>query len=448
MPAVEFTHSRDELSRIAEAALAQARTLGADAAEVSLSEGRGLSVTVRRGALETLEYHRDKGLSVTVYVGRRRGHANSSDMNREAIDRTVAAAVAIARLTAEDEAAGLPDENRLADPHTLPDLSLFHPWALEAESAIELARACESSALAVDERITNSEGATVSTQAHQFVLANSLGFLAGYPTTAHSLSCSVIAQDEAGMERDYWWDWRRDPLDLEPAELIGRSAGRRAIARLGARRIPTGTYPVVLDHTVSGSLLSHFVQAASGGALYRKASFLLDKLGERIFSPHVTILEDPFILKAPGSAPFDDEGVATARRTVVAEGVLQGWFLSTYSGRKLGLPSTGNAGGAHNLLVPPTHDSREALLREMGRGLLVTELMGHGVNPVTGDYSRGAAGFWVENGEITHPVSEITIAGNLLEMFGAIRGVANDARPCHRYRIGSTLVEAMQVAGE
>lgn len=449
MPAVEFAYPRDELSRIAETALAQARTLGADAAEVSVSEGRGLSVTVRRGALETLEYHRDKGLSVTVYVGQRQGHASSSDLNPEAIERTVAAAVAIARLTAEDEAAGLPEAKRLADPHTLPDLSLFHPWALEAEAAIELARACEAAALAVDARIANSEGATVSTQAQQFVLANSLGFLAGYPTTAHSLSCSVIAQDEEGdMERDHWWDWRRDPLDLEPAETIGRSAGRRAIARLGARRIPTGTYPVVFDHTVSGSLLSHFVHAASGGALYRKASFLLGKLGERVFSPLVTVLEDPFIPKAPGSAPFDDEGVATARRTVVAEGVLQGWFLSTYSGRKLGLPSTGNAGGAHNLLVPPTHDGREALLREMGRGLLVTELMGHGVNPVTGDYSRGAAGFWVEGGEIVHPVSEITIAGNLLEMFAAIRGVADDTRPCHRYRIGSTLIDAMQVAGD
>ena len=448
MPAVEFAYPRDELARIAEAALAQARRLGADAAEVSVSEGRGLSVTVRRGALETLEHHHDKGLSVTVYVGKRRGHASSSDMNPAAIERTVAAAVAIAQLTAEDDAAGLPEAQRLADPQRLPDLSLFHPWALEAETAIELARACEAAALAVDERIVNSEGATVSTQAQQFVLANSLGFLAGYPTTAHSLACSVIAQDEAGMERDHWWDWRRDPLDLEPAETIGRSAGRRAIARLGARRIPTGTYPVVFDHTVSSSLLSHFVHAASGGALYRKASFLLGKLGERVFSPRVTLLEDPFISKAPGSAPFDDEGVATAKRTVVAEGVLQGWFLSTYSGRKLGLPSTGNAGGAHNLFVPPTHPSREALLREMGRGLLVTELMGHGVNPVTGDYSRGAAGFWVEHGEIIHPVSEITIAGNLLQMFAAIGGVADDARPCHRYRLGSTLIEAMQVAGD
>jgi PmbA protein len=435
------------MEQVARRSLEIAKQKGASDAEVEVSAAVGQSVTVRRGEVETVEYNRDKGLGITVYFGQRRGNASTSDLSAEAVERTVEAACAIARHTAADDAAGLPDAARLFRGETS-DLDLFHPWGLTVEQSIELARRCEAAALAVDRRISNSEGATVSAYDSDFVLANTRGFCNGFPSSKASVSCAVVAEDKGGMQRDYWYTTQRDPARLEDIEQVGRIAGERTVRRLGGRRIATMEAPVIFEANVAGSLVSHFVSAASGSSLYRRSSFLLDRLGTEVFSPAVEILEDPHQRGEMASAWFDAEGVATAPRPVVRNGVLEGWFLSTYSARKLGLETSGNAGGNHNLVVRPGELDLDGLVRRMGRGFLVTELMGQGVNPVTGDYSRGASGFWVEGGEIRHPVEEVTIAGNLLDMYRAISAVGRDVLVRGSKQSGSILVERMTIAGE
>ena len=439
--------SGSAMAEAARRALDAATRHGATDAEVEVSAAVGQSVSVRHGEVETVEYNRDKGLGITVYIGKRRGNASTSDLSPEAIDRTVAAACAIARHTAEDDAVGLPDAARLFR-GAVPDLGLYHPWGLTVEEAIEVARRAEAAALAVDKRITNSEGATISSIDSDYVLANTQGFSAGFPASKSSISVSVVAEDAGGMQRDYWYTTRRDPAQLEDPETVGRIAGERTVQRLGGRRLATLETPVLFDANIAGSLLGHFVSASSGSSLYRRTSFLLDKLGTRVFAPGVTIREEPHQYAEMATSAFDAEGVATAPRTVVEAGVLRGWFLSSHSARKLGLESTGNAGGNHNLVLVPGELDRAGLIRRMGRGLLVTELMGQGVNSVTGDYSRGASGFWVEGGEIRYPVEEVTIAGNLLEIYAGIQAVGNDVLARGSRQCGSILVDRMTVAGE
>ena len=447
VPSAALPLSRDAMADVARRALAIARERGASDAEVEVSAAVGQSVTVRRGEVETVEYNRDKGMGITVYFGQRRGNANTSDLSNEAVERTVEAACAIARYTAEDEAAGLPEVDRLFR-GTPPDLQLFHPWGLTVEDSIEIARRTEAAALAVDRRITNTEGATVSAYDSDFVLANSRGFLAGFPSSKASIGCSVVAEDARGMQRDYWYTSHRDPARLESAEHVGRTAGERTVGRLGARRLATIDAPVLFDANIASSLVSHYVSAASGASLYRRSSFLLDSLDTAVFSPHVTIVEDPFLPGEAASGAFDAEGVATQRRTVVDGGVVRGWYLSTYSGRKLGMPTTGNAGGNHNLLVSPGELDFAGLVKKMDRGLIVTEMMGQGVNTVTGDYSRGASGFWVEGGEIRFPVEEVTIAGNLRDVYRGIVAVGSDVQVRGSKQCGSILVERMTIAGD
>ena len=444
-----FAHGDAQLHRLAADVIEHAREHGASACETEVSEGFGQTVTVRRGSVETIEYNRDKSIGVTVYLGQRRGHASTSDFSPQALRAATDAALSIAKFTAEDPYAGLADADLLArDDDIRRDLDLFHPWTLPVERAIELARSCEDAAFAVDRRITNSEGATVSTQQSHFIYANSLGFMAGYPGSRHWISCAVIAGEDEQMQRDDWYSAARDPDDLEAAAQIGRAAGERALRRLGARKIATVQTPVLFEAPVAASLLGHFVSAVSGGALYRKSSFLLDSLGQQAFAPRVQIVEDPLIPKGLASGTFDDEGVATRRRNVVEDGVVRGYFLGSYAARKLGMRSTGNAGGNHNLMLADTGENLPALLKKMGRGLLVTELLGHGVNPVTGDYSRGAAGFWIENGAVAYPVQEITIAGNLKQMFHDIAAVGSDVVRRGSKQCGSILIANMTVAGD
>ena len=447
VPAASLPLSRSAMTDVAVRALEAARRMGASDAEVEVSAAIGQSVTVRRGEVETVEYNRDKGVGITVFFGNRRGNASTTDISPESVDRAVQAACAIARHTAEDSAAGLPDEARLFRGQA-PDLNLFHPWGLGVEEAIELARRTEAAALAVDKRITNSEGATISAYDSDFILGNTRGFLDGFPGSKATISVSVVAEDKRGMQRDYWYTTDRDPARLDEAQAVGRICGERAVRRLGARRVPTGDFPVLFENNVAGSLVSHLVSAASGSSLYRQSSFLLGKLGERIFPRGFELVEDPHRPGDMASTYFDAEGVATAPRKVVEDGVLKGWFLSAYSARKLGLETTGNAGGNHNLLVKPGDLDFDPLLRRMGRGLLVTEMMGQGVNSVTGDYSRGAAGYWVENGEIRFPVEEVTIAGNLLDVFAGIAAVGSDVIVRGSKHCGSILVERMTIAGE
>jgi PmbA protein len=440
-----FSYSDTSLRELAGKVLDLASKAGATASEVEASEGFGQSINVRKGEVETIEFNKDKGVGVTVYLGQRRGHASTSDFSDDALSRTVDKALAIARFTAEDDCAGLADADLLAS--VIPQLDLHFPWDLSVEAATELARTCESAALAVDQRITNSEGAGVSIQESQFVYANSLGFMGGYPGSRHSLSCSVIAEDDNGMQRDYWYTTARDAADLNSAESVGLRAGERAVRRLNARKLETRQCPVLFEAPLATGLIASFVSAVSGGHLYRKSSFLLDSLGKQIFPSFMQIEERPFLAKGLASAPFDSEGVATRERDVIKDGVLQGYFLSTYSARKLGMKSTGNAGGNHNLIVPSTGESFDELLRKMGTGLLVTELLGHGLNMVTGDYSRGVAGFWVENGVLAFPVEEITVAGNLKDMFMGIQAIGTDIEVRGSRRVGSILVDNMTVAG-
>lgn len=440
-----FAHTQSALRALAQAALDHAAARGATACEVDVSEGFGQSVSVRRQEVETIEYNRDKGLGVTVYLGRRRGHASSSDFSPAALAATVDAALSIARFTAEDDCAGLPEAKLLARREM--DLDLFHPWDVSVEAAIDIARRCEQAAFDVSPMIRNSEGASVSAQQSQFASANSLGFMGGFATSRHYVSCSVIAGQGDDMQRDDWYASRRDAAAFPDAALIGDYAARRALARLGSRKLRTRKCPVIFEAPLASGLIGSFVHAVSGGALYRKTSFLLDSVGKQVFPEFVRISERPHLRGGFASSPFDDDGVATRDREVVKDGVLQGYFLSTYSGRKLGMPTTGNAGGSHNLLVQPGKHDLGGLLREMGSGLLVTELLGQGVNYVTGDYSRGAAGYWVDSGEIAYPVEEITIAGNLREMLRGIVDIGNDIELRGSKQVGSILVERMTVAG-
>ncbi len=433
------------LTAVVEKILAQARRQGASAAEAAVSVGQGLSVTVRLGEVETVEHNRDKHLGLTVYLGQKSGSASTSDFSDAAIHDTVRAACSIAKYTAEDECAGLADRDRLAT--EFPDLELYHPWNPGTARAIELARECEDAARRADTRIKNSEGATLSTQEGVEVYGNTHGFIATMPTTRHSLSCSVIAQDEGGMQRDYWYSTVRDHSDLDSAVEVGTQAGRRAVRRLGARKLDTRQTPVIYEAPIASSLLSHFINAVRGSSLYRGASFLLDHIDKPVFAGHVRIFEQPHLRKGLGSAAFDSEGVATVEHDIVTAGVLKSYVLDSYSARKLGLQTTGNAGGVHNLSISTSEHDLPALLQQMGSGLLITELIGFGVNVVTGDYSRGAAGFWVDGGEIQFPVEEITVAGNLKQMFADVVAVGNDVDTRSNIRSGSILIRRMTVAG-
>ena len=447
-----FAYSQDHFRQLIEDVLAEAKRLGASDAGAEVSEGSGMSVSVRRGALENVERNRDKSLGISVYLGQRRGNASTSDFSPQALRDTVRAAYDIARFTAEDEFAGLPDEQDLSlDEAARPSLDLFHPWAITAEQAAELALRCEDAALKTDPRITNSEGAAVSAQQSHFFSGNSRGFRGGYASSRHSVSVAPIAGRGAGMERDACYSSMRDAAELSSPESIGRYAAERALARLKGRKVRTASVPVLFEAPVAAGLLGALVQATSGGALYRRASFLLDSLDQQVLAPHVEVVEDPHVLKGKGSSPFDDEGVTTKARTVVEAGVLKGYFLSTYSARKLGMRTTGHAGGSHNLTMrskaTAPGDDLPTMLRRLGTGLFVIELMGQGVNYVTGDYSRGASGYWVENGVIAHPVHEITIAGNVKEMFQQIVGIGADTYTLGSKTVGSILIERMKLAG-
>jgi len=445
-PANQFANEPATLRQMIADVLKYARERGATASEAEVSEGSGQTVTVRNDDVETIEYNRDKSMGVSVYIGQRRGHASTSDFSPQALRATADAALSIAKFTASDDFAGLADEKLLA--RDIPDLDLFHPWDLPVERAIEVARACEGAALGVDKRITNSEGATVSLQQSHFAYGNSLGFIGGFPSSRHWVSCAVIAGKGDGMQRDDWYTSARDPGELEPADKVGKIAGQRALRRLGAKKIATAQVPVLFEAPVAATLLSHFVSAVSGGSLYRKSSFLVDSLGKEVFAPLVQIREDPLIRKGQASTPFDEEGVATQPRSVVDKGVVQGYFLGSYSARKLGMQSTGNAGGSHNLLLKDTGEDLARLMKKMGRGLLVTEMLGQGINMVTGDYSRGAAGFWIENGEIAYAVQDITIAGNLRDMFRNVVAIGNDIVTRGSKQCGSILIERMTIAGD
>jgi PmbA protein len=435
----------DTLKQIAEDVLKLAKIAGATSADTEVSYGTGQNVSVRLGEVENIEYNRDKGVSVTVYFQDQKGHASSSDLSPKALHDTVQAACNIAKYTAKDPFCGLADANLMAT--NVPDLSLSHPWAISVDDAIAIAKTCEAAARDVDtKRITNSEGANVYSNTGVFAYANSHGFNNGYPSTRHSISCSVIAEQGEAMQRDYWYTNARAAEDLESASYVGRHAGERTIRRLGCKPIKTGQYPVLFEAPLAGSLISSLISAISGGSLYRKSSFLLDSLGKSVGASLLNIQERPHVIKGSASSPFDSEGVATHARDLVKDGVLQGYVLSSYSARKLGLQTTGNAGGVHNLFIQDTQHSFDDLLKLMGTGLLVTEVLGHGLNMVTGDYSRGAAGFWVENGIIVHPVEEITIAGNMKEMLLQIIGIGTDVIPNSSKLTGSILIEGMTVA--
>ncbi len=437
----QISNLQEILQDLLDAALQQ----GATAAEASLSSEKGLSVTARLGNVETIEHHQDQGLGVTVYIGQRKGSASTTDLSAQSIRETVGAACSIARHAGSDACAGLPERDLLAT--EFPDLDLCHPWKLSTSDGIELAIACEAAALAFHPDISNSEGASVNSHQGVTMLGNTLGFLHGYSSTRHSLSCSVLGQREDSMQRDYWYSVARAAEDLQAAQEVGEKAARRTIARLQARSLSTRQCPVLFAAEVASGLLGSLIAAISGGNLYRKSSFLLDALGQQIFPEFIHIHEQPHLKKALGSAPYDAEGVATHARDIVAGGILQSYVLSSYSARKLGMQSTGNAGGVHNLLIDPGCDDYSGMLRKMHQGLLVTELMGQGINLVTGDYSRGAAGFWVENGEIQYPVEEITIAGNLRDMFRRLVAVGNDVDCRGNIRSGSILLEQMSIAG-
>jgi len=445
-----FTYTPAQLQDFAQTVLDAARRAGATSCECEVSEGQGLSVTVRKDEPETIEHNLDKGIGITVYYGERprarRGHASTSDFSPAALTSAVEAAAAIARKTAVDDCAGPPEPGTLA--RAPRDLDLFHPWHLGTEEAIRIARRIERAAFALSPKIRNSEGASVSAQQGQFVLANSLGFMHGFPTSRHSISLSVIAEDRGLMQRDDWYSSSRVAGKLADAEALGRYAGQRALARLGSRKIATCQAPVLFEAPVAAGLIGSFVSAASGASLYRKSSFLLDALGKQVFARGIAIEERPHEPRALASTPFDEEGGATRRRMLVDDGVLKGYFLGSYSARKLGMQSTGSAGGAHNLVVRATGPDLAGMLKKMRRGFLVTEMLGHGTNLLTGDYSRGAAGYWVENGEIAFPVEEVTVAGNLKDIYRGIAAVGSDEVVRGAYRCGSILVDNMTIAGD
>jgi PmbA protein len=439
--------TQEDLESIIERALEEARARGASQAEAAVSQDTGLSVGVRLGEVETLEHQRDRSMGVTVYFGQRKGSASTADFSLDAVRATVAKACSIARFTAEDAASGLADAALMA--RAPQSLDLSHPWNITADHAIEIAKSCEAAALGFDSRINNSEGASLGTHQGLHVYGNTHGFVGGYPTTSHTLSCVVLAGTGEDMQRDYWYSSSRDWHELEQAEAIGRESARRTIARLGPRKLSTRRASVLFVPEIARGLIGHFVAAIRGSSQYRQSSFLLNSVGQQVFPAGFSIAERPHIPKGMGSAPFDDEGVATRDRELVADGVLTGYILSSYSARKLGLATTGNAGGAHNLIVAPTlTGGMDAMLARLGTGLLVTELMGQGVNMVTGDYSRGAAGFWVENGSLQYPVAEITIAGNVRDMLSGIAAVGDDIDARGGTRVGSILLREMTIAGE
>ncbi len=441
-----FSYTLDEIKQMSEDVLKVAKNLGASQAEAELSLSIGQSVSVRMKEVEHIEYNRDKGMSVTVYFGKQKGHASTSDLTHQALKDTVAAACNIAKYTAKDDFCGLADAEMMAK--EIPDLDLHHPWQLNVDEAALLAQQCEEAALAVDARINNSEGASVSTGTGFFAYSNSHGFTGGYPSSRHGISCSVIAESGDSMQRDYWYATARAAADLQSPAEIGRLAGERTVKRLNSKKIKTCQVPVLFEAPLASGLISTLISAISGGNLYRKSSFLLDSLGKQVASPLLNIYEDPFVKKGLASSPFDNEGVATQPRQLVKDGVLQGYVLSSYSARKLGLKTTGNAGGNHNLIVQSGALDFGGLLKEMGTGLVVTELLGHGMNMVTGDYSRGAAGYWVENGVIVHPVEEITIASNMADMLKMIVAIGNDVLVQGSKQVGSILIERMTVACE
>jgi PmbA protein len=436
----------ERLNAIWDGVLHEAKRLGAGGVEAEIGTGCGLTVTVRNGAVETVEHQRDKGLGVTVYLGRRKGNASSSDLGEQAVRDTVQAACTIARFASEDDCAGLIDPRWLAT--GIPDLDLHHPWPIEPAEAIALAVECEQAALSADARIDKSDGASLSTYSGLHFYANSHGFAGGWQWSSHTLDCAVIAGSAGGMQRDSWYSRARAAAQLSPATLVGREAARRTASRLDARRLATRRVPVIFEAPVASGLFSAFIGAISGGALYRRASFLQDRLGQPVFAPQVDIREQPHLLRAAGSAPFDGDGMATRERQLVAGGVLQGYVLSAYSARKLGMDPTGNADGVHNLVVGHGDQDLPALLRTMDRGLLVTDTIGFGINQVTGDYSRGVSGFWIEGGEVRYPVEEITVAGNLSDMYKRIVEIGNDVDTRGNIRTGSVLIEEMTIAGD
>jgi PmbA protein len=448
-----FTYSAFEFQEIIQDALKSAKSLGATDAAVEVSEGHGLSVSVRRGEVETIERSVDKSLGISIFIGKQRGNASTSDFSSDSIARTIQAAYDIARYTAPDPFSGLAEEDLLEK--NPKDLDLFHPWDLSVEDAVEISKRAEAAAFAVSSLITNSDGASIAANQTHFQMGTSNGFLAGYPFSRHYISCAPIASTTkrkgAPMQRDDWYSTSRLPQELADPEAIGRYAAQRALSRLGARPIPTQKCPVIFEAPVAIGLLGGFVQAVSGTSLYRKSSFLLDSLGKQVFADHIDIYEDPHRLRQSGSTPFDDEGVRTVARQVVSKGVVQGYFLSTYSARKLGMQTTGNSGGSHYLTMTSTRtdpsDDLAGLARKMGRGLLVTELMGQGVNYVTGDYSRGAFGYWIENGVIQYPVEEITIAGNLKQMLLDIEAIGSDVLNRGTKECGSILIREMMIGG-
>ncbi|MET0090331.1 MAG: metalloprotease PmbA [Candidatus Thiodiazotropha sp.] len=437
---------QQELQQLVEDLLQEAKRQGASDAEAAVSRDAGLSVSVRLGEIETIEHTRDNGLGVTVYFGQRKGSASTSDLSPQAIRETVEAACNFARYTSEDPCSGLADEGLMA--HDLPDLDLYHPWGVSVEEAIEQAIRCESAARDSDPRIINSEGASLNTHDGLQVYGNTHGFIGGYPSSRHSLSCSVVAREDDSMQRDYWYTLARRGEQLQSAEAVGRQAAARTLARLKARRLPTQQAPVLFQADVAVGLLRSFIGAIRGSALYRKASFLLDHLGKPVFPEFVEIHEEPLLPGGLASAAYDGEGVATRRQSFIRDGILQGYVLDSYAARKLGMQTSGNAGGVRNLRINSGKLDRAGLLKTLDKGLLVTELMGQGINMVTGDYSRGAAGFWVENGEIQYPVEEITIAGNLRDMFLGLREIGNDVETRTSVQTGSWLIERMMIAGE
>ena len=442
----ELMAERQRCEEIVEHVLWQAKQLGVDEAEVAASFDMGFSTTVRMGDVEPVEFNRDKGFGITLYCGHRKGSATSSDTSPEALKSCLEKAWEIARQTGEDPCSGLADPKLMA--YDYPDLQLFHPWDLNPQQAIDLCKQCEKIGLDYHEKIINSDGASLSSHTGIQVYGNTHGFLGGYPSSRHSFNCVLIGKDGEGMQRDYYYTVARDKEDLESLEAVGKKAGERTISRLQPRKLKTQKAPVIFYHEVASSLFSHFIAAIRGSSLYRKASFLVDHLGQTIFPKHITIDEEPHLMKGLASAPFDHEGVRTASRCIVSEGVLQGYVLASYGARKLGMQSTGNAGGIHNLKIKNSGLSFQELLAEMGTGFLLTEVIGPGVNIITGDYSRGASGFWVEDGKIQYPVKEATIAGTLPEMFQAIVAIADDIDPRSSIKTGSVLIDSMMIGGE
>ncbi len=442
----EIQQRQVELEQKVAQLLDEAKRQGASSAAAAISGDTGLSVTVRMGEVETIEHTRDNGLGITVYFGQRKGSASTSDLSHEAIQESVKAACDIARYTSEDEYAGLADADLMAK--QIPELDIYHPWPIDAAGAILLGQECETAARTLDPRISNSEGATINSNAGLHIYGNSHGFIGGYPSSHHSISCSVIGQQGGAMQRDYWYTVGRAAVDMEAPAAVGERAAERTLARLGARKIGTRKAPVLFQAEVATSLLGGLIRAISGSALYRNASFLRDHLGQQIFPDFVQIHENPLLLRGLASAPFDSEGVATGPRNIITGGILESYILSSYSARKLGMQTTGNGGGVRNIAIDPGHEDLPGLLRMMDRGLLVTEMMGSGVNIVTGDYSRGASGFWVEGGEIQFPVEEITIAGNLRDIFQQLVAVGNDEECRGSIRTGSWLIENMMIAGD